>query len=289
MITKSVLLLAAAVLSTCITVFAKDPNFHIYLCFGQSNMDGFPGIEDRDKGEVDKRFQVLTAIDSPQQGRTAGAWYTATPPLARPNAGIGPADYFGRTMVTHLPKNVRIGIVLVTIPGGRIEVFQPDKVEALANDGPDWLKNFIGQYDGDPYARLIELGKQAQKDGVIKGILFHQGESNGGDAEWREKVKSVHDKLLEDLHLDAKDVPFLVGELVGKDEGGKCAGMNDLIARFPEQITNAHVISSAGCAALPDGLHFTPAGYRLLGTRYAEQMLKLMGKPVANPVSRAGR
>ena len=28
--------------------FAQDPNFHIYLCFGQSNMEGNANIEQQD-------------------------------------------------------------------------------------------------------------------------------------------------------------------------------------------------------------------------------------------------
>src|ERR1039457_4726675 len=74
-----------------------DKHFYVFLCFGQSNMEGFPGIEPQDKGPVDERFQVLAAVDFPGQGRTNGNWYPAVPPLCRPGAGLCPADYFGRT------------------------------------------------------------------------------------------------------------------------------------------------------------------------------------------------
>lgn len=47
----------------------------------------------------------------------------------------------------------------------------------------------VAEYDGNPYARLIELAKQASRCGVIKGILLHQGESNTGDSDWPMKVK----------------------------------------------------------------------------------------------------
>ena len=73
--------------------FAQDPDFHIYLCFGQSNMEGFPGIEDQDKTGVNERFQVLAAVDFPDLNREKGNWYTATPPLCRPGNGIGPASH----------------------------------------------------------------------------------------------------------------------------------------------------------------------------------------------------
>ena len=32
--------LSFCLLMTGIVLFAQDPNFHIYLCFGQSNMEG---------------------------------------------------------------------------------------------------------------------------------------------------------------------------------------------------------------------------------------------------------
>ena len=39
---------------------------------------------------------------------------------------------------------------------------------------------------------LIELAKIAKKQGVIKGILLHQGETNNGDANWPNRVKTVY-------------------------------------------------------------------------------------------------
>src|SRR4249919_2209886 len=67
-----------------------DPNFYIFLCFGQSNMEGFPGIEQQDK-TVDERFQVLAAVDSPKLNRKKGNWYPAAAPLCRSSTGLCPA------------------------------------------------------------------------------------------------------------------------------------------------------------------------------------------------------
>src|ERR1051325_3149284 len=105
-----------AALFLCPTsAFSRDTNFWIFLCFGQSNMEGFPGIEAQDKEGVDPRFQVFAAIDFPNQNRTNGNWYLATPPLCRPNSGISPADYFGRTLVSNLPPRIRVGVVTVAV------------------------------------------------------------------------------------------------------------------------------------------------------------------------------
>ena len=137
----------------------------------------------------------------------------------------------------------------------------------------------IKAYDGNPYQYLVDLGKAAQKDGVIKGILLHQGESNPGDREWPNKVKGIYDNLIKDLNLKAEEVPLLAGETVNADQNGACAGINGIMAELPKTLPNSHVISSAGCTCHPDRMHFNPAGSRELGKRYGEKMLSLEGFP----------
>jgi len=257
--------------------FAQDENFYVYLCLGQSNMEGSAHYEAQDT-LVNPRFQVLSAVDNKELGRVKGNWSPARAPLCRPNTGLTPADYFGRTMVENLPENVRIGVVHVAVGGCRIELFQKDKREAYVKTAPDWMAGILKAYDNDPYGRLVEMAKIARKDGVIKGILLHQGESNTGEQDWPQKVKSVYESLLADLNLKAEEVPLLAGEVVNADHGGVCASMNPIIATLPQVIKNAAVVSSKGLSCAADHLHFDAAGYRVLGRRYAEQMLKLMGK-----------
>ena len=76
-----------------------DPNFHIYLCFGQSNMEGNARIEPQDRENLNTRFKMMAAVDFKRTRREKGKWYVAIPPLCRENNGLTPADYFGRTMV----------------------------------------------------------------------------------------------------------------------------------------------------------------------------------------------
>lgn len=255
--------------------FSQDANFHIYLSFGQSNMEGSAKIEPQDTVGVDNRFQVLEALNCPELKREKGKWYTALPPLCRCKTGLTLTDYFGRTMVAHLPKNVKVGIINVAVGGCKIELFDKDKYETYMTTAPDWMKGMVKEYDGNPYARLVEMAKIAQKDGIIKGILLHQGESNTGDTLWTKKVKIVYDNLMKDLHLNPKNVPFLAGETVNADQGGICASMNTIIATLPKTLPNSYVISSSGCTVATDNLHFDAAGYRELGKRYAEKMLSL--------------
>jgi lysophospholipase L1-like esterase len=260
-----------------LSAFTQDTNFFVFLCFGQSNMEGFPGIKDEDKGPVDARFQVLAAVDFPGLGRTKGNWYPAVPPLCRPSSGLSPADYFGRTLVAHLPPAVKVGIVSVAVAGCKIELFGKGTFQSYAATAPDWMTNIIHAYNGNPYQRLVESARLAQKAGVIKGILLHQGESNTGDKEWPGKVKGVYENLLKDLHLNAREVPLICGELVSADQHGACASMNAIIDRLQDTIPTSHVVFSSGCEGRPDHLHFTPAGYRELGKRYAECLLPLLG------------
>lgn len=272
--------IAFLLLFTQMKSFSQDKKFYIFLCFGQSNMEGNAKIQAQDTVNVDPRFQVLEALDCPNLNRKMGQWYTAVPPLCRCNTGLTPADYFGRTLVANLPKDVRVGIINVAVGGCKIELFDKDNYQSYVSTAPDWMLGFIKQYDGNPYARLVEMAKIAQKDGVIKGILLHQGESNTGDTLWPKKVNVVYQNLLKDLHLKAKKVPLLAGETVNKDQGGICASMNTIIAKLPQTIPNTYVISSAGCPDGPDNLHFTAEGYRMLGKRYAEKMLSLLGYPI---------
>lgn len=277
---KIAVLVLSGILSLGGTVGAQDPNFYVFLCFGQSNMEGFPGLESQDLTPVDKRFQMLAAVDFPKLERKQGNWYPALPPLSRPSAGLGPADYFGRTLVSNLPPQIKVGVVTVAVGGCKIELFAKDTYQAYAAAAPSWMTNIIAAYGGNPYHRLVELAKLAQRDGVIKGILLHQGESNTNDREWPKKVKGVYENLLKDLDLKSADVPLIAGEVVGADQKGTCASMNRIIRELPQTIPTAQVVSSEGCTALPDHLHFTPAGYRELGRRYAARMLPLLGQPL---------
>ncbi len=261
--------------------FSQDPNFYVFLCFGQSNMEGQGPIETQDK-TVDSRFQVLEALTCSGLNRTQGQWYTAVPPLVRCDTKLGPADYFGRTMVDSLPSNIKIGVVDVAVAGCDIALFDKVNYASYAASAPSYMQTAISQYGGNPYGRLVEMAKIAQKTGVIKGILMHQGETNSGQSDWPQKVKAVYQNLLADLGLNAADVPLLVGEVL---QGGSCSGHNTIIATVPSVIPTAHVVSSTGCTGQSDNLHFTSAGYRILGARYAQVMLPLLKKASGPSVS----
>ena len=260
-----------------------DPNFQIYLCFGQSNMEGNAAVEDVDRTGVDPRFVAMYAVDDSQAGWKKGEWHTAVPAQARPNTGLSPVDYFGRKMVDNLPDSIRVGTITVAVGGASIDLFNKRTCKAYLKKQPDWMKDFASGYNGNPYARLIELAKIAQKQGVIKGILLHQGETDNGSPTWAARVKTVYDDILKELNLKAEDVPLLVGETVQKDQGGSCWAHIAIVDSIAKTIPTAHVISSKGCPQRGDGLHFVAESYRTMGKRYANMMLSLLGiQPDAN-------
>ena len=262
---------------------AVDPNFYIFLCFGQSNMEGAARPEAEDLKSPGSRFLLMPAVDDAQRGRTMGKWCEAAAPLCRPNTGLTPADWFGRTLIETLPENIRVGVIHVAIGGIRIEGFMPDQIAEYVKTAPGWMKGMLEAYGNNPYERLVTLAKRAQQDGVIKGVLMHQGESNTGDPEWAQKVQSVYDHLLGDLQLKPEEVPLLAGEVVQANGEGQCVAMNKQIDELPKTLHTAHVVSSTGCSNGPDKLHFDAAGYRELGRRYGEKMLELMGYQVRSP------
>ena len=259
-----------------------DPKFSIFLCFGQSNMEGGATMEEMDR-VGNKRFQVMADFDNPSRVWKKGSWYEAVPPLTRRIRGLTLVDYFGKTMVANLPEDYRIGVIKVAVPGAKIELFDKDKYQEYLSTAEEWKKNMAKEYGGSPYDYLVDLAKIAQKDGVIKGILLHQGESNTNDQEWPNKVKKIYGDMMQDLNLNPAEVTFLAGEVVNADQKGATASVNEIIKRLPETLPNSHVISSAGIPCNPDRLHFTSPGLRELGRRYAVKMLDVMGYQATEP------
>jgi hypothetical protein len=254
---------------------AQDPNFYIYLCFGQSNMHGAAPIESQDK-TVDSRFKLFQTLDCANLSREKATWYNAVPPTCQCGSGLSPADYFGRTMVDNLPDSITVGVINVSVAGCDIRLFDKDMYTDYDSTSTDsWFTSQVIGYDGSPYQYLIDQAKLAQMDGVIMGILLHQGETNTGQEQWPGYVKKIYDDMLTDLSLEANSVPLLAGEMFS-GEGNCCSSMNTIIGKLPDTIPTAHVISSDGCTG-QDGAHFDSQGYRELGKRYGVEMLSLLG------------
>lgn len=227
----------------------NEGTFHVFLLLGQSNMAGYPAVQDSDK-VPDDRIIVLDY--------TTNQWRTAIPPLHSTwGNAIGPGDWFSKTIVDYIPDGDTIGLIPCAISGERIETFM--------------------KVDGVKYSWIIDRSKMAQeKGGIIEGILFNQGESNNGDSKWPGNVNTLITDIRTDLNIG--NVPFLAGELL---YSGSCAGHNVLINQLPSVVNNCYVISANGLVVDPIDtewkLHFDHDSQVIFGKRYAQTMIEALG------------
>ena len=293
---------AFLITATCFAAFAAsavlaastspDSNFHCYLCFGQSNMAGGCNGGTATAASIDNqpedcdttpRIKVMAWFDCPNSAqtnttsnpckkftlkRTNNKWYTAFPPYNKCDEGIGPAVYFGKTLLDSVKENVTIGIIHAAVSGVGIEVFAKEGAAVTNGQSPPGITT-------DIYGWMLKKCKIAQQTGVIKGIIFHQGENNASDGDgWVNKVKKVVSDLKTDLKLD-DSIPFVAGEML---RGACCDGLNQYINKLPKQIPNCAVASSEGLKKrIGDSYnaHFDCAGMRELGRRFAKGYLSL--------------
>jgi len=309
-----------------------DPKekFHVYLAFGQSNMVGYLGppigtwgssgsqnwVASGGFDKPPENFVVMAAANDNKNpyGRKKGGWYAAKPPLVRNNTGLSPADFFGRTIAEAVAaKGVKVGVIAVAVDGCAINLFSKDKDEFISyiRAQEEYMRGQAAAYVDAavgnvipktsfttvdyPYKRLVDLAKLAQKEGVIKGIIMHQGEggkavynaatgvagANGGDsaANYAKAVRQIYDDLCGDLGLEKGKVPFLAGQAVGNNNNN----IRSIPGAFTDLPNTAFVIPSNGCPAWnPNGsdinetFHFSLEGYKELGTRYGRKMLELL-------------
>jgi hypothetical protein len=241
----------------------------VFLLFGQSNMEGVPAPEAADLVE-NPRVEVLGYTTCGT--RVYNEWAVARPPLHSCGLGVGPGDAFGKAMAEAWP-NATIGLVPAAISGVDIAFYRKGVVSTRRGEfsiPPD-------NTDDSAYDMLLEKAQLAQQRGTIRGILFHQGESDGGNSQWVSQVTQIVLDLRTDLGL-GEDVPFIAGELLYSQYTGCCQSFNTRVNQLPGSIPNAHVVSAAGLANL-DTFHFDLPGQRELGARYAEAMLEALSTP----------
>lgn len=254
------------VVSTGSMSVLPDPRFHVFLLFGQSNMEGSPRPAPEDQ-IVDPRIQVLAYDNQPELGRTYNAWYDAKPPLHAMHGGLGPGDYFAKSLLSQLEEGHAIGLVPCAIGGVDIDYFRKGVTSSRRSEfriPPDNER-------ASAYDFLIERGRLAMKRGRLRGLLFHQGESDLGRPEWLDKVAGIVKDARQDL--GAPTVPFVAAELYRQ---GKCAAHNALVAQLPSRIEHCAVVSAEGLSG-EDDYHFDAASQRELGRRYAKAWLRLAG------------
>ncbi len=254
-------LLAIALLK--ITAFAQplnngnkiDRNFHLYILMGQSNMAGRGEITEDYKNENHPRVFML---DKNNQ------WVLARHPVHfdKSVAGVGPGLAFAIKMANENP-NVRIGLIPCAVGGTPIAAWQPGAYDKAT-------KTF-------PYDEAVTRIETAMKWGVVKGMLWHQGEADSPPnkasiylkefAVLVERIRSV----THNAHL-----PVVAGELGRYKE--LYQNLNEVLKKLPDTIRYSAVASSEGLVDKGDNTHFSSASAETLGKRFAEKMILLQSK-----------
>ena len=226
------------------TVIYKGPQekLHIYLLIGQSNMAGRAPFTKKESGPVARAYLL--------NGKNL--WEAATNPLNRYSTirkGLGmqkmnPGYTFAKVM-TAKDKGVSIGLVVNAKGGSKIM---------------QWTKG------SRFYKDALRRTEAARKTGVLKGILWHQGESDAKNEDYLAKLKDLVKNLRADFGLP--NLPFVAGQV------NNLKLINDQIAQLPKQVKHTGFTSSDGLKAM-DRWHFDAKSMKLLGERYAEEMLKI--------------
>lgn len=242
---------------------ADSDKFHIYLCIGQSNMVGADTIPQSDFIVVDgaylynKDSKWEVAQPYPVNGPTGeymgyNRYSTVSPGSGR----MGPTIGFSRGMAAKVPAGVKIGIISNAIGGTTIE---------------QWSKGFEAtstRPDKDLYESAVARTKEAlAKGGVLKGIIWLQGESCASKAGYMEKLVKVANGLREEIGVKNSDVPFIVSEV--PQIRPACVAT---LRTAPQHIENSYVISTEGLTIF-DSIHFDVDSQRKLGLRMAETVL----------------
>jgi hypothetical protein len=226
---------------------------HLYLLMGQSNMAGRGKVEAEDR-TPNPRVMTFT---------TNNTWQVAVDPITwdKPTiAGVGPGVAFGKAMAESNPK-VPIGLVPCAVGGTPLS---------------RWEKG------GDLYSNAVYRAKLALKSGTLKGIVWHQGESDSKPG----LAETYGDRLaqmIEDIRADLKSprLPFVVGQLgefIYTREANNLTEarlVNDTLAKIPDRVPHTACACSAGLTHKGDQVHFDTASQRELGRRFAVEMIRL--------------
>lgn len=236
----------------------QKPNLHIYLLIGQSNMAGRAPFTEEEAAHMD-RCSLLNGEDQ---------WEPAKNPLNRHSTirkrmdvqQMGPGYTFAKTLLGE-DQDITVGLVVNAQGGTRIE---------------QWQK---GTHF---YSEAVRRTKKAQQTGTLKGILWHQGESNSGNpATYLEDLT----KLIRDLRNEFGDpsLPFVAGQVFYHPEKKpQTKQINDQIMKLPDLVPFTGSVSSENLTTF-DNTHFDAQSIKLLGQRYAEEMLKIQANEPKNP------
>ncbi|MCK9478605.1 MAG: discoidin domain-containing protein [Firmicutes bacterium] len=253
------------------TNFPAKEDFHIYLCIGQSNMAGRAAVEKVDQ----KRFDNVYLFNG-NEWEYAQPWYRKNNlegfnryanVLFNENKlqGLSPAFYFADVMERNAPDNVKIGIVSNAKGGTAIS---------------QWMKGYANppgtRDDFDLFENTVLYAKDAMQRGTLRGIIWHQGESDKNNSNYINDLKTFVTDLRSELGVGA-EVPFIAGEI-----GHFVSSASNFNNRLPTMlgengIINSHYIEvPPSCGHIGDNLHFNSEAQRTIGALYGNKALSVI-------------
>jgi hypothetical protein len=258
------LILLLTVLVACVRPAAADlpakKNFHVFLLIGQSNMAGRGKVDPADNAPHPRVLMYTKE----------GEWKPAIDPLHfdKPKiVGVGPGRAFANA-VAEADAGITVGVIPCAVGGSPISAWRPGA--------------FYSPTKSHPWDDAIRRAKAALKDGTLKGILWHQGESDSkpGAAEiYEEKLHDLIARLR--TELNAPTVPFIAGQM-GIFKERPWSDAKKLVDRahreLPGKVAATGFAGADGLAHKGDQIHFGTAGARELGRRYFEAWHKVAPK-----------
>ncbi len=189
-------------------------------------------------------------------------WVPATDPVHfdKPKmAGVGPAISFANEMLKD-EKDITIGLIPCAWGGSPIRVWSPG----------------AAYFNAHPYDDAIRRTKIAMQKGVLKGIIWHQGEADNDSLRSKKYLRELVllvQRFRKDLSND--QLPFVAGEI---GYFNKRHFINPVINQLPRELSHTSVVSAEGLVDKGDHLHFDTQSAREMGKRYARAMKRLQVK-----------
>lgn len=238
--------------------------FDLFLLVGQSNMAGRGKVAEEDQVPHPR---VLTFSADEQ-------WVPAIDPLHfdKPSVvGVGLGRTFGIELAERSP-NVTIGLIPCAVGGSPIDAWTPG--------------TYYAPTKSHPWDDAIRRAKAAMQHGTLRGIFWHQGESDSS-AELAESYQEKLDDLIHRLRqeLNASEVPVIVGQL-GQFPERPWNEFRQTVDRahreLPQRVARTAFVPSDGLVHGGDEVHFDAASYREFGRRFAQAYLSLVADGVAS-------
>lgn len=241
---------------SAVTLPAKE-KFHLFLLVGQSNMAGRGKVRDEDRVPHPRVLML----------NKAGEWVPAVDPMHfdKPVAGVGLGRAFGERL-TREDDGIVVGLIPCAVGGSPIAAWEPGGYHPSTKT--------------HPWDDMMKRARVALDAGTLRGILWHQGESDSNESLaplYEEKLHALVERFRE--QLQAPDVPFLAGGM-GEWESRPWNEWKKMVDRahrdLPKHLGKTAFVSSEGLSD-KDGVHFDRESYLVFGERYAEACLGLLG------------